>query len=92
MLPFLFSVPPKAPSIFDESGDESRNSVGPYRVGETIVLKCISSGGKITKIHFNLMRFSCKALVSFVGPLIQESLQREETFLMQIFICPEGIE
>ncbi len=38
-------VPPGVPTVFDESGQEARGVVGPYLLGETVVLKCISSGG-----------------------------------------------
>ena len=43
---FSFAVPPSKPTIFDETGREVKDLVGPYLEGETIVLKCITSGGK----------------------------------------------
>ena len=30
--------------MFDESGAEARGVVGPYQVGETVILKCVSDG------------------------------------------------
>ena len=42
-----FAVPPSKPTIFDETGREVKDLVGPYLEGETIVLKCITSGGKL---------------------------------------------
>jgi len=38
-------IPPSKPTIFDETGREVKDLVGPYLEGETIVLKCITSGG-----------------------------------------------
>ncbi len=49
----LFSVPPNKPTIFDESGREVRDLIGPYLEGDTIVLKCIASGGKKNFIILN---------------------------------------
>ena len=46
VFPFSFAVPPSKPTIFDETGREVKDLVGPYLEGETIVLKCITSGGK----------------------------------------------
>ena len=43
---FQFSVPPSIPTIYDETGRQVKDLVGPYLEGETIVLKCITSGGK----------------------------------------------
>ena len=45
---FCIAVPPSKPVIFDESGREVKDLVGPYLEGETIVLKCITSGGTYT--------------------------------------------
>ena len=45
VLPF-FPVPPPTPAIFDESGQEAKTVVGPYMEGDSVVLKCISSGGE----------------------------------------------
>ena len=42
---FNIPVPPNKPTIFDESGREVRELIGPYLEGDTIVLKCIASGG-----------------------------------------------
>ena len=49
---FCIAVPPSKPVIFDESGREVKDLVGPYLEGETIVLKCITSGG--TRIMHSL--------------------------------------
>jgi hypothetical protein len=43
---YFISVPPSQPTIFDESGQEVRSVVGPYSLGDTVVLKCITAGGK----------------------------------------------
>jgi hypothetical protein len=48
------SVPPNKPTIFDESGREVRDLIGPYLEGDTIVLKCIATGGKL--VHFTQTR------------------------------------
>ena len=65
-MPFpFFSVPPTIPTIYDETGREIKDLVGPYLEGETIVLKCITSGGKkedifsdfLAKIRFTSIMF-----------------------------------
>lgn len=48
-------VPPTTPSIFDESGDESKGVVGPFLLGDRIILRCIASGGWF---HFKTARVS----------------------------------
>ena len=44
----LLTVPPKPPKIIDETGRlvAPGTSVGPYMEGDTVVLKCITLGGK----------------------------------------------
>ena len=44
----LLTVPPKPPTIIDETGRlvAPGTSVGPYMEGDTVVLKCITVGGK----------------------------------------------
>ena len=44
----LLTVPPKPPKIIDETGRlvAPGTSVGPYMEGDTVVLKCITVGGK----------------------------------------------
>ena len=51
---FSFAVPPSKPTIFDETGREVKDLVGPYLEGETIVLKCITSGGKSLSLSLRL--------------------------------------
>ena len=47
----LLTVPPKPPSIIDETGRlvAPGTAVGPYMEGDTVVLKCITVGGKYIK-------------------------------------------
>ena len=43
----LFTVPPKKPRITDElNNDATSGIVGPYRIGDTVVLNCVAYGGK----------------------------------------------
>ena len=46
LISYSFAVPPALPAIFDESGQESRGVVGPYLIGDRVILKCIVTGGK----------------------------------------------
>ena len=41
----FFPVPPDKPKIFDERGQEVRLKLGPYRIGDTVTLKCTAYGG-----------------------------------------------
>ncbi len=45
----LLSVPPDKPKIYDERGQEMRLKLGPYRIGDTVVLKCTAYGGEKKK-------------------------------------------
>lgn len=38
-------VPPEKPKIYDERNQEVRLKLGPYKVGDEVALKCISTGG-----------------------------------------------
>eukprot|EP00095_Tigriopus_kingsejongensis_P001267 maker-scaffold149_size310270-snap-gene-0.11 protein:Tk01267 transcript:maker-scaffold149_size310270-snap-gene-0.11-mRNA-1 annotation:"PREDICTED: uncharacterized protein LOC663132" len=38
-------VPPEKPKIYDERSQEVRLKLGPYKVGDEVALKCISTGG-----------------------------------------------
>ena len=42
----LLLVPPEKPKIYEERGQEVRLKLGPYKIGDTILLKCVASGGK----------------------------------------------
>ena len=44
----ILTVPPKPPKIIDETGRlvAPGTAVGPYMEGDTVVLKCITLGGK----------------------------------------------
>ena len=42
----FMSVPPEKPRVFDERGQEVRLKLGPYKVGDTVGLKCTATGGK----------------------------------------------
>ena len=44
-VPFFFVVPPGKPKIFDERGQDVRLKLGPYRIGDTVTLKCTAYGG-----------------------------------------------
>ena len=50
----LISVPPEKPKVFDERGQEVRLKLGPYRIGDTVTLKCTAYGGTPQKIEFFL--------------------------------------
>ena len=66
-MPFpFFSVPPTIPTIYDETGREIKDLVGPYLEGETIVLKCITSGGKKRGHFFRLFFFVKIGFISIV--------------------------
>ncbi len=41
-----FSVPPSKPRIFDQRGQEVMRKLGPYKVGDSVVLKCVATGGE----------------------------------------------
>ena len=45
-------MPPKQPKIIDERGREvvPGTAVGPYMEGDTVVLKCITLGGKLRQL------------------------------------------
>ena len=43
---FFFLVPPDKPKIYEERGQEVRMKLGPYKIGDTILLKCVATGGK----------------------------------------------
>ena len=47
-----FIVPPEKPKIYEERGQEVRLKLGPYKIGDTILLKCVANGGKYIKIPF----------------------------------------
>ena len=47
MLCFCFlAAPPGKPVIFDESGKEVRLKLGPYKLGEAVMIKCLVVGGR----------------------------------------------
>ena len=46
---FFSLVPPDKPKIFDERGQEVRLKLGPYRIGDTVALKCTAYGGEFVK-------------------------------------------
>ena len=48
MFPFL--VPPEKPKIYDERAQEVRLKLGPYKIGDTVLLKCVANGGKKIRI------------------------------------------
>lgn len=50
MLSVIVSVPPQKPKVFDERGQEVQLKLGPYKVGDTVILKCVASGGNETII------------------------------------------
>ena len=43
---FLFLVPPEKPKIYDERAQEVRLKLGPYKIGDTVLLKCVANGGR----------------------------------------------
>ena len=65
----LISVPPEKPKVFDERGQEVRLKLGPYRIGDTVTLKCTAYGGTPQKkLNFSLTR--CVNLFSSQSNLI----------------------
>ena len=46
ILYFLISAPPGKPVIYDESGQEVRLKLGPYKLGEAVMIKCLVVGGR----------------------------------------------
>ena len=61
----LLTVPPKAPKIIDETGRlvAPGTSVGPYMEGDTVVLKCITLGGKYNYAMNSILGIKhCKAI------------------------------
>ncbi len=44
-LSLLLAVPPEKPRVYDERGQEVRLKLGPYKIGETVALKCSVAGG-----------------------------------------------
>ena len=55
----LLTVPPKQPKIIDETGRlvAPGTSVGPYMEGDTVVLKCITLGGKYSNCINSILNF-----------------------------------
>ena len=41
------SVPPEKPKIFDVRGQEVQLKLGPFRVGDSALIKCETWGGKL---------------------------------------------
>lgn len=42
---FYVPVPPEKPKIYDERSQEVRLKLGPYKIGDIVLLKCVSNGG-----------------------------------------------
>ena len=82
-LSFLFAVPPSQPTIFDETGREVKDLVGPYLEGETIVLKCITSGGRPAAAaadFLSLRIVTCVSLESTPDKSIGNENEKKATF------------
>ena len=47
---YTFLVPPEKPKIFDVRGQEVQLKLGPFRVGDSALIKCETWGGKHCKI------------------------------------------
>ena len=47
-------VPPEKPKIYEERGQEVRLKLGPYKIGDTILLKCVASGGNKYLIYIGM--------------------------------------
>ena len=43
---YTFPVPPEKPKIFDVRGQEVQLKLGPFRVGDTALIRCETWGGK----------------------------------------------
>ena len=52
-----FSVPPDKPRIYNERGQEMMLKLGPHKIGDIVLLKCVASGG-IKYIFSNLTIYS----------------------------------
>ena len=44
---YTFPVPPEKPKIFDVRGQEVQLKLGPFRVGDSALIKCETWGGKL---------------------------------------------
>ena len=40
-----FSAPPEKPIIYDDVGEEVRLKLGPYKIGDSVRIKCLVLGG-----------------------------------------------
>ena len=47
-----FSVPPDKPRIYNERGQEMMLKLGPHKIGDIVLLKCVASGGIKFYVHF----------------------------------------
>ena len=96
---FSFAVPPSKPTIFDETGREVKDLVGPYLEGETIVLKCITSGGKslslldsIQGLNFNFLKVLYQSVILATDQNLLRTevrgdfdIQGNQVFFMMLF-------
>ena len=48
-----FSVPPDKPRIYNERGQEMMLKLGPHKIGDIVLLKCVASGGIKYWVHFS---------------------------------------
>ena len=51
---YLCLVPPEKPRIYNERDEEQNISLGPYRIGERVVIKCETWGGIIINSSYLL--------------------------------------
>ena len=49
------SVPPEKPKIFDVRGQEVQLKLGPFRVGDSALIKCEAWGGKYNLKYDNFV-------------------------------------
>ena len=46
-----FSVPPDKPRIYNERGQVMMLKLGPHKIGDIVLLKCVASGGIKYYLH-----------------------------------------
>ena len=65
-------MPPKKPTIFNERGEEALGTVGPYMIGDSVVLKCIAVGGELTERVRAARNLAAAVWIKAVDKLSQE--------------------
>ena len=67
------SVPPEKPKIFDVRGQEVQLKLGPFRVGDSALIKCETWGGKLWLTPFYIQRLTgyySLQILTIIGDII----------------------